>query len=344
MILKRLAPLGAALAAGALLVPQPAVSAEDWNGKILKIVVPYGPGGTYDKYAHSFSRHLGKHIKGKPTVILQHMPGAGGAKAMNWHYNIAPKNGETLLIPLDNTVVNQLLRPAKTRYDARNFTWLGSSNQTNMVLIMRTDTGVKTWQDLKGRKNIVSAGGTASFDHVAMSLFRSLLKFDLKIVTGYKGSAATTFAVEQGEVEGNCNNWLTYASKVPHWFTGDKPFARAVVQLGVFLDPDMPKSVPLLSDLVSNPLDKAAVDFISVAGLLGRGLVVPPNTPKSTIAMLRKAYDGMNQDGDFEAELKKKRLRLIKANGREIQNMVTKAINEASPEVVAHARKLIVAQ
>jgi len=343
MILKRVAPLGVALAA-ALLVSQAAVAAEDWSGKILKIVVPYGPGGTYDKYAHSFSRHLGQYIPGKPTVILQHMPGAGGGKAMNWYYNIAPKNGETLLIPLDNTVVNQLLRPGKTKYDARKFTWLGSSNQTNMVLIIRSDTGVKTWEDLRGRKNIASSGGTASFDHVAMSLFRSLLKFDLKIVTGYKGSNATTFAVEQGEVEGNCNNWLTYSSKVPHWFTGDKQFARAVVQLGVFLDPDMPKSVPLLSDLVSDPLDKAAVDFISVAGLLGRGLVVPPNTPKSTISMLRTAYDKMNKDNSFEAELKKKRLRLIAAKGTAIQNMVNKAINEASPQVVARARKLIVAQ
>jgi len=160
-------------------------------------------------------------------------------------------------------------------------------------------------------------------------------------VTGYKGSTATTFAVEQGEAEANCNNWLAYSSKVPQWFKGDKPFARAVVQLGVFRDPDLPESVPLLSDLVSNPKDKAAVDFASVAGLLGRGLVVPPKTSKTTISMLRAAYDKMNVDGDFRAELKKKRLRLIAANGAEIQKIVNKAINEASPEVVAHARTLI---
>jgi hypothetical protein len=57
--------------------------------------------------------------------------------------------------------------------------------------------------------------------------------------------------------------------------------------------------------------------------------------------MLRAAYDKMNVDGDFRAELKKKRLRLIAANGAEIQKIVNKAINEASPEVVAHARTLI---
>jgi len=341
MISKRIIPLGVTLAAASLLVLPTTVSAQDWGGKTLKIIVPYGPGGTYDKYSHSFSRHLGKHIAGNPNIILQHMPGAGGTKAMNWHYNVAPNNGETMLMPLDNSVVNQLLRPKRVKYDARNFTWLGSSNQTNQVMIIRSDTGVKSWKDLRGRNTIAAAAGTAGFDFVAMNLYRSLLKFNLKIVTGYKGSTATTFAVEQGEAEANCNNWLAYSSKVPQWFKGDKPFARAVIQLGVFRDPDLPESVPLLSDLVSNPKDKAAVDFASVAGLLGRGLVVPPKTPKATISMLRAAYDKMNVDGDFRAELKKKRLRLIAANGAEIQKIVNKAINEASPEVVAHARTLI---
>jgi tripartite-type tricarboxylate transporter receptor subunit TctC len=335
--------LGAsAVAIAALAASAGFASAQNWEGKTLKIVVPYGPGGTYDKYAHTFSRHLGKYLPGKPTIILQHMPGAGGGKAMNWHYNIAPKNGETLLIPLDNSVVNQLLRPTQVKYDARNFTWLGSSNQTNMVMIMRTDTGIKSWKDLRTRKNIVSAGGKAGFDYVALRLFKSLLNYDQQIVTGYKGSTATTFAVEQGEVEGNANNWLAYSSKVPHWFTGDKPFARAVVQLGVFRDPDLPSDVPLLSDLVTDAKDRAAVDFISVAGLLGRGLVVPPKTSSGTISMLRGAYDKMNGDKAFVAELKKKKLRVITAKGAEIQKMVNRAINQASPAVVAHARKLVV--
>ena len=95
-------------------------------------------------------------------------------------------------------VVNQLLRPKRVKYDARNFTWLGSSNQTNQVMIIRSDTGVKSWKDLRGRNTIAAAAGTAGFDFVAMNLYRALLKFNLKIVVGYKGSTATTFAVGTG--------------------------------------------------------------------------------------------------------------------------------------------------
>ena len=260
---------------------------------------------------------------------------------MNWAYNVMPKTGYSLLNPLDNTVLNQLMRPEKMRYDARNFTWLGSSNQTNMMIIIRSDTGVKTWKDMTKRKNIGAATGAASYGFIIQKLTSRLLNYQLQVVQIYKGSAATTCAVERGEAELNANNWLTYASRVRHWFKGDKPFARVIVQVGVFKDLALPKSIPLLSEIIDNPLDKAAVKFIGVAGLLGRGLVLPPNSPKHTVKTLRASYAKMNADPEFEAALKKRRLRLIVASGEEIQKTVNDAVNNASKKAVDRARHLI---
>ena len=108
---KPVLPIAAVMAASVAGTPTVAADADYFNGKTMKIVIPYGPGGTYDKYGNTFSRHLGKHIPGKPNIILQHMPGAGGSKAMNFTYNIMVKNGLNMVVPLDNSVVNQLLRP-----------------------------------------------------------------------------------------------------------------------------------------------------------------------------------------------------------------------------------------
>lgn len=330
-----------ALAAAAFVVSSAAIAADDFKGKTAKIVIPYGPGGTYDNYSQAFAKHLGKHIPGKPNVIVQHMPGAGGVKAMNWAYTVMQKDGLNMLIPLDNTILNQLLRPEKMRYDARNFTWLGSSNQTNMVLVVASSTGVNTWQDLRKRKSIGASAGTGSFGFIIQRLTSGLLKFELKTVTGYKGSSATSHAVQQGEADLNANNWLTYASRQPHWFTGDKPFARAVLQVGVFKDPALPKSVPLISELLTDALDKKVVDFIGVAGLLGRGLVLPPKVSGKMVKTMRAAYAAMNADPVFEAELKKRKLRLIPSKGEEIQKIVINAVNSASPEVIKRAREVI---
>jgi tripartite-type tricarboxylate transporter receptor subunit TctC len=63
-------------------VPQVVAKDGYFAGKTIKITVPYGPGGTYDQYSQTFSKHLGRHIPGKPNVIVQHMPGAVGSKAL----------------------------------------------------------------------------------------------------------------------------------------------------------------------------------------------------------------------------------------------------------------------
>ena len=328
-------------ATAALTAGSTAWAAMDFEGKTIKIVIPYGPGGTYDKYGVTFSNYLGKHIPGNPNIILQHMPGAGGVKAMNWAYNVMPKNGLNMIVPLDNAVINQLMRPEKMRFDARKFTWLGSSNQTNIVMVVRTDAGIAKLDDMKTKNVIGSTSGKSSTGYIFPQLLKGMFGYKVKMVTGYKGSSKSILAVERGETQMAAFNWLAWASKVPHWFEGDKPFARPIVQIGVFRDPDLPKSVPMISDLVTDEMDRKAVDFIKVLGLLGRGLALPPGVDPETVKVLRAAFDKMNADPEFAAELEKRRLRLIPSSGAKIQEIVKKAIDNASPQVVQHARKLI---
>lgn len=333
----------AGLAAMAVLIFEPttALAEVKYKDKNITIVIPYGPGGTYDKYGQTFARHLERHIPGKPTVVVQHMPGAGGLKAMNWSYNVMPRGGYNMIVPLDNSVVNQLMRPEKARYDASQFNWLGSSNQTNIVMVIRSDSGVKTWKDMKKIAVLGATSGKGSTGYIMPMLVKGLFGAKIKMVTGYKGSSRSIFAVEQGESQMAAFNWLAWSSKVPHWFKGDKPFAHAILQMGVFRDPDLSGDIPMLSDLVTNDMDKKAVDFIKVMGLLGRGLAFPPKVPGDAIATLRAAYDKMNADPVFEKELRKRRLRLIPSSGAKIQKIVVAAMKNATPAVVKHARNLV---
>lgn len=337
---KRFVLSAVAALAAFLPVAGQAADANYFKGKTMKIIVPYGPGGTYDQYAQTFSAHLGKHLPGNPTVIVQHMPGAGGVNAMNWAYTVMPKDGLSMITPIDNSVVNQLMRPDKMRYDARNFIWIGTSNQTNLVMAVRSDSGVKTWQDMTKKELIASSSGQDT-SFIGSNLANGLLGTKIRLVTGYKGSSAAMLAIEQGESQLSMYNWLAWGSKVPHWFTGDKPFAQIVLQLGIFKDPDIPQTVPMMSELAKTDADKKVVAFIASLGGLGRGLALPPGVPDDVVKTLRAGYDAMNKDPDFAAELKRRRLRLIPSTGAEIQAFVNKAINEATPEIVARASKMI---
>ncbi|NKB21612.1 MAG: hypothetical protein GKS01_14055 [Alphaproteobacteria bacterium] len=338
-VMKKALPLAAVAALGLGATPVIAADASHFKGKTMKIVIPYGPGGTYDKYGHTFSRHIGKHIPGKPTVILQHMPGAGGAKAMNFTANVMAKNGLNMVVPLDNIVVNQLLRPKKMKYKADQFSYLGSSNQTNIIMVVRSDTGVSSVKDMKNIAVIGATSGKFSSGYLSPKLVMGLLGLKGRMVTGYKGSSRSTLAIEQGEAQMAAFNWLAWDSKVPHWFGGKKPFAKAILQIGVFKDPALP-SVPMLTDMVSAD-QKPLVGFLASAGPLGRGLAMPPGVKKNVIATMRKAYDGMNKDKAFAKELKRKRLRLIASDGKTIQGIVNKVLKETSPAVVDKVRKII---
>jgi tripartite-type tricarboxylate transporter receptor subunit TctC len=339
-MLKSALPLAAIAAIGVSAAPVAADAVSDhYKKKTVTILIGYGPGGTYDKYAQSMSRHYGNHIPGKPNVIVQHMPGAGGAKAMNYAYNVMPKNGLNVVMPLDNIVINQLLRPKRMRYNATDFTWLGSSNQTNIVIVARTDSGVTDLESWRGRSLIGATSGKNSNGYLSPMMVMGTMGLKGKVVTGYKGSSRSILAMEQGEAQMAGFNWLAWASKVPHWFTGDKPFAKPLVQIGHFVDPALP-NVPMLGNVV-DPKYKKAVAFLASSGPLGRGLALPPGVSKSLVGPLRAAYDRMNADPVYGAELKKRKLRLLGTDGATLQKIVNSAMQDSTPEVIKQVRQII---
>ena len=334
----KFALLGAALGATAMLVAPAQAKDFDFTGKQVKIVIGFGFGGTYGKYSRMFAEHLKKNIPGNPNVIVESRPGAGGLLAMNYAARAMPANGLNYVVPVDSAVVVQLMRPEKAKFDMRKFTWIGSANQTNVVLVVRSDTLVKTWEDLRNISVPMGSTGLASTSTIMPGLVNNMLGTKMKIVTGYKGSSKTGLSVEQGENRGSAFNWLFWKSKYERWFQGDKPFARAILQLGHFKDPELP-NVPMMKE-VTDPKHHDVLKFIGSLGLIGRGLAAPPGTPKGAITVMQTAWEKMVKDPKFLSDAKKRKLRVIAADAATIQKVVNDAIANTSDEVVKRAKKL----
>ena len=88
----------AAAVAGALAAPAARADAIAgfYNGRQINLIVGYGPGGGYDIYARLLARNLGRFVPGNPNVVVQNMPGAGSLRAVNYLYNIAPRDGTAI--------------------------------------------------------------------------------------------------------------------------------------------------------------------------------------------------------------------------------------------------------
>ena len=333
---------GLAVALGVIvawaLAPQPA-SAQFYAGKQIKITIGFGFGGTYGKYSRMFAEHLGKYIDGNPTIVVQSMPGAGGIKAMNFAANVMPADGLNLFVPLDSGVLAQLLFAGKVKYDFRKFISLGTANQTNVIVVVREDTGIKKWEDLRDKQVVMGSTGRGSTGYLIPFAVNGMLGTKMKIISGYKGSSKTGLAVERNEVNGAAFNWLFWKSKYERWFKDEGRFARAVLQVGHFRDPDLP-DVPMLGDLV-DPKLKPVVALLDAGGLIGRGLAAPAGTDPARVKELRVAFAKMLADPKFLADAKKRKLRVIPSTGEQVQKAINDTLNNASPAVVAQAQKVI---
>src|SRR5215210_8607660 len=94
-------PIHGALATGAMLVLMANAVAADpiedfYKGKQVNWILSAGAGGGYASYAHVFAPYLSAHLPGKPNIVVQNMPGAGGIRAMQYLSSVAPKDGTTI--------------------------------------------------------------------------------------------------------------------------------------------------------------------------------------------------------------------------------------------------------
>lgn len=72
--------------------------ADFYRGRVISIIVPYDPGGGYDVYAQLITHYIGRYIPGNPSIVLRHVPGAGGLMASNQLYNVGPFDGTSVVI------------------------------------------------------------------------------------------------------------------------------------------------------------------------------------------------------------------------------------------------------
>ncbi|MDA1324525.1 MAG: tripartite tricarboxylate transporter substrate-binding protein [Proteobacteria bacterium] len=309
--------------------------ADFYKGNTVTVIVGFGAGGGYGTFARLIGQHMGQYLPGKPNFVPQFMPGGGSLKMANYMYNIAPKNGTFIGLASPVLPVFQLIRSKGFKMDVRRFSYIGRMASQKHVMMVRADTGVTSIDDIKKKEITAAASGKGSPTFIFPKMMNEVLGTKFKVITGYKGSAGSRLALEQGEAKSMTSGWVSWKANSPHWIKSK--FLIPVVELGLDKSPDLPKSVPLILDLAKNDADRDFIRFMMGPTVTGWSLFGPPNIPKARLAALRTAYDKMVRDPAFLREAKKRRLEIEPMSGVEIAKRVN-ATASASPAIVKRAK------
>jgi tripartite-type tricarboxylate transporter receptor subunit TctC len=311
------------MAACTALAPVSALAqANFYEGKTIRIVVGLAAGGGFDTYARAIGRHLGKHIPGNPTIVVDNMTGAGGIVMMNHLYKVAKPDGLTLGHFNGAVVLGQALGQPGIEFDARKYEYLGAAAKEDVVCAVTKASGITSIDAWRAAKTPVKLGGVApgqTPDNSAR-IAKAALGLPVQVVTSYKGTSAIRLAAESGELAGGCWAWESIRATWRKGLeTGD---VIPIVQFVPKPFPDLP-NVPLAINLAkTDDARKLVLVGVQNAGAFARPFALPPGTPKDRVEVLRKAFHGTLKDPAFLAEAQKANLGIDPVTGEEMSKLV----------------------
>lgn len=235
---------------------------------------------------------------------------------------------------LDLAAATQMLQPRAVRYDLSRFSVVGSFVTDNPVVMVRADAGARNFAEFKGKQIVVGASGRGSQTYIHPALLRDVLGAKIKIVTGYRGSADISLALERGEVQAQSATWVSWTARHSDWIKQKRIIP--IVQVGLKKERDLP-DVPLMLELATSDQDRQVLEFMSSGSQIGRALFAPPGVPADRIAALRTAFGAMMKDRGFLEAAAKRKLVIRPTPGAEVQSIIQKVVSYA-PAVIDRAR------
>ncbi|HEX2726655.1 MAG TPA: tripartite tricarboxylate transporter substrate-binding protein [Beijerinckiaceae bacterium] len=323
----------ALVAAAAAIVAATSASASDvadfYRGKTVNIIVGFGPGGGYDLYARLLARHLGKHIPGNPSVVVQNMDGAGGVRAANHVYNVAPKDGTVMAGVNQGAAMYKLLGGKGAQYEPARFQWIGSMASSNNTIYVWHSSGIRSLDDAKAREVSMAGSGVISDANIYPAVFNALAGTKFKVISGYPGTNESNLAIERGEVEGRGGGaYSSLVSTRPDWLRDRK--VNVIAQIGFEKEPDL-ADVPLLLDLMKTDEQRQIATLVTLPTAIGYNHWVAPEVPADRVAALRAAYAAALKDPELLADAKKQSFEIRYKSGQDLEAMVRKAADTPKP-------------
>ena len=311
-----------------------------YRGKTVRIIVGASAGGGYDTYSRTIARHMGKHIPGNPTLVVDNMPGAGFLISANYVYKIAKPDGLTVGHFIGGLFLQQLLGKPGVEFDSLKFGFIGVPTQDNYVLGISKKTGITSIDQWLSSKTPIKLGGVgagSATDDIPKVL-KETIGLPVQIVSGYTGTSTVRLAYDSGEVQGVCNAWESFRATWPNELqSGD---LQILLQTTAKSHPEL-TNIPLsINYAKTDEARKLIQALVHSVGPAARPYVLPPGTPKDRVQILRKAFVDTMKDSEFLADARKAKLDVNPLDGAELEKNVREVFN-LDPKLIPRAKEML---
>ena len=292
------------------------------DGNDVQLVIPYGPGGGFDRYARGVAPYLEDQLDADLNVVPENVEGGGGVRATNQVYASAPDGYTIELFHGNNFSLNEVLTDVD--YNVRDFEFVGQI-AFNIQVLMSGPEGESSWDAMlesaqeSGEMRIADSG-TGSPGHMAYSVMTGEMDDVEPIFTHYGGIAEALTALERGEAE---YATAAYSSALP--FMGDDSELEFIVGLHDEALPD--DSIPLAPD--------EGVPNWQEAGNLSntiRSFVLPPETDESVRSTWEEALLSVLEDEEFLSWAEENELPIHPLNGAEVRERTISVLETMESE------------
>ncbi len=318
----------------AVLLPGTARADEFYKGRQISWILSADVGGGYASYARAFAPFFANHIPGKPNIVIQHMPGAGGIRAMSYFDSVAPKDGSTLGLVHSSVPFAPLFGIKGARFDPRRMHWIGSLDANTAICVAWHTSRIKTWADVLEKEFTVGGSGVGSQMETMPALLNKLFGTKMKVISGYRGGNEIYLAMERGEVDGRCGGLVSSINSTrPDWFAQKKVSVPIVVALE--RTPSFPE-VPAVAEFARNERSRQVLQLFVAPQAMDRPILAPPGVPPARIAVLRTAFHAAMNDPGFIAEAKKQHIEIQEVDGDRVAKIIADAY-ALPPDIVKAA-------
>lgn len=176
MITRKLSGLGATFALAAILFSAPPARADDWPNRPVKIVIPFGAGGTSDRFGRLAAAELSKALK--QQFYVENKPGAAGVTASAEVARSQPDGYTLVLAGMGPNITGPAISP-HVGYDPINdFSHIAMIAGDSTLFAVNPALGVKTLLELvalaKSGTVAISCGspGVGTIGHLSLEQFR----------------------------------------------------------------------------------------------------------------------------------------------------------------------------